>query len=96
MFTVSLDESTSSGHFLGGPSPPPVTLPPTGDQSGSMSGGWSPRVAAAVWLRMLSVMGNINDIRDPAIHAEAMLGFYHIWTVLNKVGEELDSGWHGS
>lgn len=38
-----------------------------------------------VWLRMLKVLGNVNDIRDPAVHAEAMRGLYNIWNALRNV-----------
>ncbi len=83
MLFSCLDESKST-HFFA-TSPPPVSLSPTGGQGGGVSGWWTPSVAATVWLRMLSVMGNINDIRDPSVHAEAMMGLYHIWTILKKV-----------
>ena len=49
------------------------------------SGGWSCKVAAVVWLRMLKVLGNVNDIQQPAAHAEAMAGLYQIWSSLKNV-----------
>ena len=65
-----------------------MSLSPTAGQAGGVvAGGWNPKVAATVWLRMLSVLGNINDIRNPVIHWEAMLGLYHVWTILSKVGQ---------
>ena len=40
---------------------------------------------AVVWLRMLKVLGNINEIKDPLGHAEAMAALNEIWNGLNKV-----------
>lgn len=67
-----------------------VASPPVAPASSHESdvGGWSPKVAAVVWLRMLKVMGNINDIEDASGHAEAMAGLHNIWNGLSKV-----SGW---
>lgn len=63
--------------------------PPLSPVNGSGCGGWSPKVAAVVWLRMLKVLGNINKIQDGAVHAEAMDGLYQIWTTLNDVSQPL-------
>ena len=57
---------------------------------GCDSGEWSPKVAALVWLRMLKVMGNVNDIHDPLSHANAMTGLYDIWSALRRVSRD---GW---
>jgi hypothetical protein len=61
---------------------PPVAAAGT---NGSGLGGWGPRVAAVVWLRMLKVMGNINDIHDASGHADAMAGLKHVWNSLSSV-----------
>ena len=67
-----------------------ATSPPVAPASSyeSSLGGWSPKVAAVVWLRMLKVIGNINDIQDASGHTEAIAGLNHIWNGLSNV-----SGW---
>lgn len=62
------------------PSSPPAS-------NGSGIGGWTPKVAAVVWLRMLKVMGNINDIHDASGHAEALAGLHDIWNELYNVSK---------
>ena len=47
--------------------------------------GWTPVVAAVVWRRMLRILGNIDCIKKPAIHAEAMLCLQGIWKSLTDV-----------
>jgi len=34
--------------------------------------GWAPDVAVGLWRRMLGVLGNINSIKDPDIHAQVI------------------------
>ena len=77
------ENSASSGHFFDTSLPTSTVSLPAG------SGGWSCKVAAIVWLRMLKVLGNINDIRDPAVHAEAMAGLYQTWSALKSVSRAI-------
>lgn len=82
--TTGQENAASSVHFFEHTSPTTssVSLP-------AGSGGWSCKVAAIVWLRMLKVLGNINDIRDPAVHAEAMAGLFQTWSALKSVSYTL-------
>nr|XP_046485435.1 probable Rho GTPase-activating protein CG5521 [Neodiprion pinetum] len=34
--------------------------------------GWLPDVAVALWRRMLSALGDVNNIQDPALHGQVM------------------------
>ena len=64
---------------LTSPTPP---LSPPGTQH---SHGWDPVISASVWLRMLRILGNINEIKSPYIHAEAMACLQGIWKALVDV-----------
>jgi len=64
------------------PVPPPIS-PTFG--GGYSSSGWHREVAAATWLRMLKILGNINKIKDDHIHAEALGALRDIWNLLSKV-----------
>jgi hypothetical protein len=77
-------------------SPPLLVLNPTSpvqpnilSPASSPQGiGWTPIVAAVIWCRMLRILGDINDIQDPDIHAEAVDCLQEIWKALYKVGCE--------
>lgn len=74
-------------------SPPLLVLSPTSpvqpnvlSPASSPQGiGWTPTVAAVIWCRMLRILGDINDIQDPDIHAEAVDCLQEIWKALYKV-----------
>ena len=74
-------------------SPPLLVLSPTSPvQSNVLSPasspqgiGWTPIVAAVIWCRMLRILGDINDIQDPDIHAEAVDCLQDTWKALYKV-----------
>ena len=73
-------------------SPPMLVLSPTSPvQSSVLSSpspqgvGWTPVVAAVIWCRMLRILGDINDIQDPVIHAEAMGCLQDTWKALSNV-----------
>ena len=74
-------------------SPPLLVLSPTSPiQSNVLSSpsspqgiGWTPVVAAAIWYRMLRILGDINDIQDPQIHAEALECLQDTWKALYNV-----------
>ena len=61
---------------------PPTVLSPASSPQGV---GWNPVVAAVIWCRMLRVLGNINDIQDPYIHAEAIDCLQETWRSLSSV-----------
>ena len=46
---------------------------------------WTPVVTAIVWQRMLKILGNINKISVPAMHAEAMQCLQKTWKTLVEV-----------
>ena len=77
-------------------SPPLLVLSPTSpvqpnvlSPASSPQGiGWTPIVAAAIWCRMLRILGDINDIQDPDIHAEALGCLQEIWKALYNVSCE--------
>ena len=76
-------ESTSKSPPLSVRSPTSPVQPLPG--SSPQGGGWTPIVAAVVWFRMLRILGDINAIQDPYIHAEAMACLQDIWKALSTV-----------
>ena len=74
-------------------SPPLLVLSPTSPvqpnalspASSPQGMGWTPVVAAVIWCRMLRILGDINDIQDPDIHAEALGCLQEIWKALYNV-----------
>ena len=52
---------------------------------GSLSTGWRSHVAAKTWLRMLKILGNVNEIEDPQNHAAALTTLREIWSTLSNV-----------
>ena len=74
-------------------SPPLLVLSPTSpvqpnvlSPASSPQGiGWTPIVAAVIWCRMLRILGDINDIQDPQIHAEALECLQDTWKALYNV-----------
>ena len=47
--------------------------------------GWGPVSAIALWRRMLGILGNVNKIKAPAIHAKVFECLTSIWNMLDKV-----------
>ncbi len=74
-------------HLFGHTSPvPPLSLSPTAGVGGKVgAGGWRIETASIVWLRMLKILGNINEIKEESIHAEAMKGLQDTWKALCTV-----------
>ena len=60
----------------------PAVLSPVTSPQGM---GWTPVVAAAIWCRMLRILGDVNEIQDPAIHSEAFGCLQEIWKALCSV-----------
>ena len=52
---------------------------------GGTKEGWGPVSAVALWRRMLGILGNVNKIREPAIHAKVFECLTSIWNMLDKV-----------
>ncbi|XP_075723162.1 ral GTPase-activating protein subunit alpha-1 isoform X3 [Rhipicephalus microplus] len=51
--------------------------------------GWLPEVAVVLWRRMLGALGNVNAIRDPAIHAQVMEHLIDLTETLIKMRDNL-------
>lgn len=52
--------------------------------AGGVREGWGPTSSVVLWRRMLGVLGNINKIKDPAIHAKVIECLTTIWDMLAK------------
>ena len=53
--------------------------------AGGSREGWSPVVAVVLWRRMLGILGNVNKIKEPQIHAEVFECLTSVWNMLAKV-----------
>ena len=53
--------------------------------AGGVREGWGPVAAVVLWRRMLGILGNVNRIKDPAIHAKVFECLASIWDMLAKV-----------
>nr|XP_014350838.1 PREDICTED: ral GTPase-activating protein subunit alpha-2 [Latimeria chalumnae] len=51
--------------------------------------GWHPDAAAVLWRRILGILGDVNSIRCPKIHAKVFSYLYDLWHRLAKVRENL-------
>lgn len=47
--------------------------------------GWHADVATVMWRRMLGILGDVNCIRDPEIHAQVFDYLCELWQNLAKV-----------
>ena len=47
--------------------------------------GWGPVASVVLWRRMLGILGNVNKIKEPAIHAKVFECLTTIWNMLAKV-----------
>ena len=81
VFVVSPLETTHTLYWCPSPSSLLASLPLT--QPTQV--GWTAVVSASVWQRMLKILGNINEIQRPSIHAEAMAYLQTIWKALADV-----------
>ena len=48
-------------------------------------GQWNCVNVSKVWVRMLRSLGDINNIKDPRIHARAMKCLEEVWVFLQEV-----------
>ena len=53
--------------------------------AGGCREGWGPVAAVVLWHRMLGILGNVNKIKEPAIHAKVFECLTSIWNMLAKV-----------
>eukprot|EP00111_Clytia_hemisphaerica_P001577 TCONS_00004492-protein len=47
--------------------------------------GWTPLSSVILWRRMLGIMGNINHIKDPEIHATVFKHLIDLWQMLASI-----------
>ena len=53
--------------------------------AGGYREGWGPVAAVVLWRRVLGILGNVNTIKNPAIHANVLKCLTSIWNMLAKV-----------
>ncbi|XP_030213010.1 ral GTPase-activating protein subunit alpha-2 isoform X2 [Gadus morhua] len=51
--------------------------------------GWHADSAFVLWRRILGIMGDVNNIRCPKIHAKVFCYLYEIWHKLDKIRDNL-------
>lgn len=51
--------------------------------------GWHADVATVMWRRMLGILGDVNSIMDPEIHAQVFDYLCELWQNLAKVFEKV-------
>ncbi|XP_052009334.1 ral GTPase-activating protein subunit alpha-1-like isoform X1 [Xyrauchen texanus] len=65
---------------------------PTEDSSVMAGGtltGWHADIATVMWRRMLGILGDVNSIKDPEIHAQVFDYLCELWQNLAKVRDNL-------
>lgn len=53
--------------------------------AGGSRTGWHADVATVMWRRMLGILGDVNSIKDPEIHAQVFDYLCELWQNLAKV-----------
>ncbi|KAG7465751.1 hypothetical protein MATL_G00156860 [Megalops atlanticus] len=51
--------------------------------------GWHADSAAVIWRRILGILGDVNSIRCPKIHAKVFCYLYELWHKLAKIRDNL-------
>ncbi|KAK2826276.1 hypothetical protein Q5P01_020490 [Channa striata] len=51
--------------------------------------GWHPDSAFVLWRRILGILGDVNNIRCPKIHAKVLSYLYELWHKLAKIRDNL-------
>ncbi|PNI39516.1 RALGAPA2 isoform 2 [Pan troglodytes] len=51
--------------------------------------GWHPDSAAVLWRRVLGILGDVNNIQSPKIHARVFCYLYELWYKLAKIRDNL-------
>ncbi|KAM6163774.1 ral GTPase-activating protein subunit alpha-2 [Rhynchocyon petersi] len=51
--------------------------------------GWHPDSAAVLWRRVLGILGDVNNIHSPKIHAKVFGYLYELWYKLTKIRDNL-------
>ena len=53
--------------------------------AGGKTEGWTPVSAIVLWRRMMGILGNVNKVKDPEIHAKVFEHLIEIWNMLLTV-----------
>jgi hypothetical protein len=53
--------------------------------SGGEIKGWTPDVAAILWRRMLSALGDVNTLENPVLHEQVFQYLLDLNTTMTKV-----------
>lgn len=51
--------------------------------------GWHPESAAVLWRRILGILGDVNNIQSPKVHAKVFGYLYELWYKLAKIRDNL-------
>ncbi|NWV28412.1 RGPA2 protein, partial [Origma solitaria] len=51
--------------------------------------GWHPDSAAVLWRRIVGILGDVNNIQSPKIHAKVFGYLYELWYKLAKIRDNL-------
>ncbi|KAB1262694.1 Ral GTPase-activating protein subunit alpha-2, partial [Camelus dromedarius] len=57
--------------------------------AGGTLAGWHPDSAAVLWRRVLGILGDVNNIQSPQIHARVFGYLYELWYKLAKIRDNL-------
>ncbi|XP_070103105.1 ral GTPase-activating protein subunit alpha-2 isoform X3 [Equus przewalskii] len=57
--------------------------------AGGTLAGWHPDSAAVLWRRVLGILGDVNNIQSPKIHAKVFGYLYELWYKLAKIRDNL-------
>uniref|UniRef100_A0A8I3X048 Ral GTPase activating protein catalytic subunit alpha 2 n=1 Tax=Callithrix jacchus TaxID=9483 RepID=A0A8I3X048_CALJA len=57
--------------------------------AGGSLAGWHPDSAAVLWRRVLGILGDVNNIQSPKIHARVFCYLYELWYKLAKIRDNL-------
>lgn len=55
--------------------------------SGGDVRGWTPDVAAILWRRMLSALGDVNSLENPLLHEQVFQYLLDLSTTMTKVNQ---------
>jgi len=55
--------------------------------SGGDVRGWTPDVAAILWRRMLSALGDVNTLENPLLHEQVFQYLLDLSTTMTKVNQ---------
>uniref|UniRef100_A0A8C9RR01 Ral GTPase activating protein catalytic subunit alpha 1 n=1 Tax=Scleropages formosus TaxID=113540 RepID=A0A8C9RR01_SCLFO len=94
--TLRIDSETSSLSQLG-LSADTATITETSEfptedcsvMAGGTLTGWHADVATVMWRRMLGILGDVNAIKDPEIHAQVFDYLCELWQNLAKIRDNL-------